>query len=285
LQNAESPEEFGRQWAQVCDAFDLILDCPENVSVLRQTVLQLAVQGQLVRQEPEDEPARKLVERIRKEKNEVDNSMMKNLNDYTGGKQPFSIPNNWTFIKLHQICKNITDGDHQPPPKITKGVPFIVISNISDGKLDLNTMRYVTKEYFDQITESRKPHFGDILYTVTGSYGIPVIVNVEKEFCFQRHIGLIKPSKNIDLRYLFWTLKSPLTFEQSQKSCTGIAQPTVSLGSLRNFVIPLPPLAEQHRIVAKIDALMALCDELEARLKERARVQGRLAEVVSSDTP
>ena len=72
LQNATHPAEFERQWAQVCDAFDLILDCPENVAVLRQTILQLAVQGRLVRQEPGDEPASVLIEKIRKEKDQFD---------------------------------------------------------------------------------------------------------------------------------------------------------------------------------------------------------------------
>ena len=98
------------------------------------------------------------------------------------------------------------------------------------------------------------------MFTVTGSYGIPVKVNCNEQFCFQRHIALMKLLINWD--YLFYALKSPVIKSQCDATATGTAQKTVGLKSLRSMVIPLPPLAEQKRIVAKLEEILPLCERL-----------------------
>ena len=108
---------------------------------------------------------------------------------------------------------------------------------------------------YERIAESN-----DILFSVTGSYGIPVIVDCMQKFCFQRHIALIKGMININ--YLYFLLKSPVVKVQCDKVATGTAQKTVGLKSLKNIVIPLPPLAEQKRIVEKLEQLLPLCERL-----------------------
>ena len=94
---------------------------------------------------------------------------------------------------------------------------------------------------------------GDVLYTVTGSFGIPIHVNEAREFCFQRHIGLIRPAENTDSKWLFWLLLSPQVFQQAKESATGAAQLTVSLKSIRNFNVPSMSLAEQKKIARVLD--------------------------------
>ena len=98
------------------------------------------------------------------------------------------------------------------------------------------------------------------MFTVTGSYGIPVKINCDQPFCFQRHIALLKLL--IDWDYLFYALKSPVIKSQCDDIATGTAQKTVGLKSLRSMVLPLPPLAEQKRIVAKLEEILPLCERL-----------------------
>ena len=121
--------------------------------------------------------------------------------------------------------------------------------------------RYVSDEYYNNLDDNRKPVIDDILFTVTGSYGIVMKVNTDREFCFQRHIALLKPLY-VDSDFLVHWLRTPLVFEQCKTTATGTAQKTVGLTSLKNIIIPLPPLSEQKRIVEKIEELMQYCDKL-----------------------
>ncbi len=172
-----------------------------------------------------------------------------------------------TMLKtLDEITIIITDGDHQAPPKTETGIPFIVISNISNGTLDLTrSTRFVPDTYFEEIKEYRKPQFDDILYTVTGSIGIPVLVDTNEPFSFQRHIGLIRPDKRfIFPKFLFYALKSDNIYKQALNAATGTAQLTIPLSGIRKFVINCPPLEEQKRIVKRIDTLFNGIEKLEA---------------------
>ena len=89
---------------------------------------------------------------------------------------PFELPEGWEWCRLSTISQYISDGDHQPPPQTDDGIPFLVISNVSNGFLDFTSTRYVSPDYYNGIAEYRKPCKGDLLFTVTGSYGIPVLV-------------------------------------------------------------------------------------------------------------
>ena len=189
-------------------------------------------------------------------------------------------------MSLAEVCETITDGDHQPPPKSTQGVPFVTISNITDDhELNFRNTFFVPESDYSTLNESRKPRAGDILYTVTGSYGIPVLVPPQVRFCFQRHIALIRTGPRLLNRFLWSLLASPFMLQQGHDAATGVAQKTVSLNSLRNFKVPLPPLATQRSIVTEIEAeqtLVAANRELIARFDQKikaalARVWGDVA--------
>jgi len=280
LQNAENPEEFGRQWAQVCDAFEMILDCPENVAVLRQTILQLAVQGRLVPQEPGDQPAGKLVERIRKEKErlvkEGKATRDKRLEPITREDIKQNIPPNWALTRLGEIA------EYNAERKISS-------NEISEDSwvfdledIEKDTSRILQKvRYKDRQSLSTKSKFkkGDILYGKLRPYLNKVVVADDDGYC-TTEIVPIRPYLDIDPKYLMYALKTPDFLAYVNSKTYGIKMPRLGTVDAINTIIPLPPLAEQHRIVAKVDALMALCDALEARLKERSTVQGRLAGAV-----
>lgn len=234
------------------------------LSDMQKSILQMAIQGKLVEQRPAEGTAEELYKQIQEEKQKLiavgKIKKQKPLPEITDDEKPFDIPEGWKWVRLADICKSIADGDHQAPPQVPVGIPFLVISNISSGTIDFSNTRYVPKEYFDKLSPERIAENGDLLFTVTGSYGIPVQIIDCPSFCFQRHMALLKGQ--IDGNYLYNLLKSPLVKAQCDKIATGTAQKTVGLLSLKNIAIPLPPLAEQQRIVAKLEEILPLCDKL-----------------------
>jgi len=162
---------------------------------------------------------------------------------------------------LEDYVKSVTDGDHQAPPKSDIGIPFLVISDVAKGKLNFLNTRFVPQEYYEKISFDRKPEKGDLLFTVTGSYGIVVPVNIDCKFCFQRHIGLIKTLNTSE--YLLHLLKSSYIKGQCDEFATGTAQKTVGLETLRSFLLPIPPFAEQQRIVIEIEKWFSLIELIE----------------------
>ena len=231
---------------------------------MKKSVLQCAIQGKLVEQRPEEGTGEELYRQIQVEKQKLIKAGKikkdKPLPEIAEDEIPFDIPESWVWVRLSDLCKSISDGDHQPPPQVSNGIPFLVISNVSSGTIDFSNTRYVSKEYFGALSADRIAEKGDILFTVTGSYGIPVKVDCDQAFCFQRHIALLKLL--IDWDYLFFALKSPAIKLQCDAIATGTAQKTVGLKSLRSIILPLPPLAEQKRIVAKLEEILPLCERL-----------------------
>ena len=231
---------------------------------MKKSLLQYAIQGKLVEQRPEEGTAEELFTQIQEQKQRIiaekKINKEKPLPEITEEEKPFDIPESWKWVRLLDVCKTVADGDHQAPPQVPSGIPFLVISNISKGNLDFSNTRYVTQEYFDSLAYDRIAESNDILFSVTGSYGIPVIVDCEQKFCFQRHIALIKGMININ--YLWLLLGSPVVKAQCDKVATGTAQKTVGLKSLKSIVVPLPPLVEQKRIVEKLEQLLPLCERL-----------------------
>ena len=178
---------------------------------------------------------------------------------------------NWKEGKLLELASSITDGDHMPPPKAASGIPFITISNIGkrNNQIDFSDTFSVSLNYYQKLKDNRKPKRGDILYTVTGSYGIPVLIESDIEFCFQRHIGLIRPNENTNSKWLFYWILSPQAIKQAHDTATGAAQKTVSLKALRNFVVPVMSTDQQETIVHKLDALSTETKKLETIYKQK----------------
>lgn len=163
----------------------------------------------------------------------------------------------WVVKKMKDICIVVTDGDHLPPPKSDDGIPFITISDIDKDShcICFDDTMFVPRTYYEKLKDYKKAKPGDILYTVTGSYGIPIIVKENKDFCFQRHIGLLRPSNEVEPEYLSAWCSSPDGKQQADREATGIAQKTVSLTSLRNFNVPVPPIELQRCFAQKVQAI------------------------------
>ena len=164
----------------------------------------------------------------------------------------------WKEYKLEEVCKSIADGDHMPPPKSDKGIPFVTISNIVDNRLDFSNTHFVPQSYYDGLDDKRRPHVGDTIYSVVGTFGKPVYVKEEKPFVFQRHIAILRPDESkIVPQFLFYSLLSPQFYRKADVMAIGAVQRTISLTSLRNATIQLPSLEIQSKIVDMLSSLDA----------------------------
>ncbi|EHD0094579.1 restriction endonuclease subunit S [Vibrio vulnificus] len=254
----------------------------------RQSVLKDAVTGKLTEQWREQnadklEPAEHLLERILDERRasweaeqlkafEEKGKAPKNDKWKDKYKEPVlpndgvetDFPTSWQVVSPDMIFASVTDGDHQAPPKVSDGIPFLVIGDVNTGEIKFGDKRFVPQEYYDAIKDERKPEKGDLLYTVVGSYGIPVKVETENPFCVQRHIAILKPSLEIIRDFYFHVFNSGFVYSQATAVATGTAQKTVSLGGLRSFKLPLPPITEQEKIAEILAEKLNMANKTEA---------------------
>lgn len=189
-------------------------------------------------------------------------------------------------IPLRDLTDKITDGTHQSPKWAPEGVPFLFVSNLTGGSIDFTTHKFVSNDTHAELTRNTSIARGDVLYTAVGSYGIPVVVETDQPFIFQRHIAHIKPKRGLlEPHFLRGALSSTRLRRVADRVARGVAQKTVTLGELAKFEIPDIPMSQQCEyasIVKKIEILreehrahLATLDELFASLQHRA-FQGEL---------
>lgn len=171
----------------------------------------------------------------------------------------------WEKVKLIDCCVSIADGDHQPPPKSDSGIPFVTIANIVNNQFDFKNSMFVPESYYEKLDYKRKAKKNDILYSVVGSFGIPVFIKDDKPFVFQRHIAILRPNKKVNARFLYYKMLSRNFYMKADAAAIGAAQRTVSLTSLRNIEIIVPPMETQRRIA---DVLSAYDDLIENNRKQ-----------------
>ncbi len=238
---------------------------------LCKTILTLAVHGKLVPQDPNDEPAEALLRRVDDEREQLVKAKKIRRQDLLGPVAddaiPFDIPDSWQWRYLADVCFLITDGAHHTPQYQEFGVPFLSVKDVSGGTIDFSDTRYIAEDAHRDLCKRCKPELGDILLTKVGTTGIAVTVDDSREFSIFVSLALLKFSQpNLDRRYLKHLINSPFVKQQSADNTQGIGNKNLVLRLINRFTVPIPPLAEQRRIVAKVDELMALVDELETQL-------------------
>jgi type I restriction enzyme S subunit len=252
---------------------------------LRQQILQDAVQGKLVPQDPNDELATKLLERIKSEKEKLIKEKKikkeKPLPEIKPEEIPFEIPVNWVWCRLRDTCTKITDGTHHSPPnKETGAFKYVTAKNIKDYGIDLNNITFISEEVHKQIFARCNPEHGDILYIKDGATtGIVAINNLKEQFSMLSSVALIKVPISISNKYLMYLMRSPYFYQATRKDMYGVAITRVTLEKIQNSLIALPPLSEQKQIVSKIEQLMKLCDELEHTILQNKKYTQDLLQV------
>jgi type I restriction enzyme S subunit len=255
---------------QLLQHFDILVETPDAVEKLRNLVLDFAVRGRLVPQIHSDENAGILLEKIRKAKDAlVVSKTIRGFEEpqpFKEEKMLFNLPSSWRWCRLESLCTKITDGTHYTPSYIFDGVPFLSVKDLTGGSIDFGRVKYISQEEHEVLTKRCKPEYLDMLFTKVGTTGIAKVIDVRREFSIFVSIALLKyPQQYIFPHFFELLLNSPVVRKQSEENTQGIGNKNLVLKSIRSFLIPLPPLDEQKRIVTKVEELLALCDELEAR--------------------
>jgi len=263
---------------KLTEGFNLLATAPDGIKRLRELILNLAVQGKLVPQDPSDEPASELLKQIRAEKQRLiaEGKIKKDkpLLAIGDDEKPFALPEGWEWVRLNDAY-DVRDGTHDSPKYHLAGFPLVTSKNLYTGKLDLSDVKLISEADYLQIAVRSKVDRGDVLFAMIGSIGNPVLVDVDIEFAI-KNVALFKyySSSLSKPEYLLLLLK--VAAVRLKADAAGGVQSFVSLGGLRKFLCALPPLAEQSRIVAKVEELMALCDALETRGQLEAEQHARL---------
>jgi type I restriction enzyme S subunit len=284
---SETPEEFNQHWDFIAEHFDLLFQTPEHVAPLRQSILELAVRGKLTRREAGDESAGELLKRISEEKKSlIENGELRKEKPPLPNKEdekPFELPKGWEWVKLIEISQLITDGTHKTPDYQPKGVPFISVNNMLGDKISFSRAKYISQEEHVELTKRCKPEKGDILLGKVASVGVCDVVNADFEFSIFVQIALIKLFKNeINSYYLKYAIMSKTIQSQIARFASGTTIKYIGINKINLLDIPLPSLAEQERIVKRVEQLLSLCDALEARLQSAEEERGRLVAAVMS---
>jgi type I restriction enzyme S subunit len=245
--------------------FNRISDAPDAIPRLRLFILDLAIRGKLVEQDSDDAIASAEPVYIGRERRE----------DVTS---PYKIPSSWQFRDLRSISDQITDGEHATPPRIQEQqIPLVTAKNVRDGFMDFSKTDWVSFETATRAWRRCRPTAGDILLVCVGATtGRLCVLREPKDMVLVRSVALIRPSLISNVDYLALALRSPMVQSQIWKKVKVSAQPCLYINRMNSLSIPVPPVSEQRRIVAKVEELMGLCDQLEAAQRERKNRQDRL---------
>jgi type I restriction enzyme S subunit len=229
--------------------------------------------GRLVPQDPNDEPASELLKRIQAEKAKLvaEGKIKKDkpLPEIGEDEKPFGLPVGWEWVRWNSIAKKIGDIDHKMPETVKDGIPYVSPRDFYPGnRIDFDAAKRISLDDFKSLASKIQPEVGDIIYPRYGTIGENRLVDDSREFLASYSCCVIKTLLGfIDPNYQFCFSISECCRAQAKAAENKTTQANVGIKSIQEFAVPLPPLPEQHRIVAKVDELMALCDQLAARLK------------------
>ena len=254
-------ERYGEAWTKL-EEFNKKF--PDD---MKKSILQQAIQGKLVEQRPEEGTGEELYQRIQAEKQKLikDGKLKKEkpLPEITEDEIPFEIPESWKWVRLGNVCSKVVDGDHNPPTGCGTQTDYMMLSakNINNDRLvQLNDAKYLSKEPFIKEDERTNVRKDDIFLTTVATLGRSCVYQGGYNICFQRSVTVITTLiLNYFLKYVF---DSPYVQNSMNREATGTAQKGFYLKQLVALPVPIPPLDEQKRIVAKIEGLLPLCEKL-----------------------
>ena len=223
--------------------------------LLKSKLLDLAMRGKLVDQDPNDEPANVLLDKIKAEKDQlVKEKKIKSLPEITDDEKPFDIPDSWEWVRLGDVL-DVRDGTHDTPKYVSEGVPLITAKNLRNGEIDFSNIKYISENDAIKINERSQVSEGDVLFAMIGTIGNPVLVRTRNNFSI-KNVALLKQiaflNMNFVCQYILGSTKLLM------KNASGGNQKFISLKKINKLPFPLPPLSEQSRIVSKLEQLFTL---------------------------
>lgn len=283
--SSQSPHELQTAWTRLADNFRRLFHAPEDVTQLRNLILDLAIHGLLVHQLDADEPIAKWLSDIAAKKAGLAKQKLIAkqiaLTDISEEEYPFPLPKGWAFVRLAQITNKIGSGSTPRGGRevyIKVGIPFLRSQNIWNDGLRMDDVACITAEEHERMSGTTVLG-NDILLNITGaSLGRCALVPSDfGEANVSQHVTIIRPTDPEVREYLHLCILSPYTQAMIWNRQVGMAREGLSKKVLEQFEIPLPPLAEQRRIVDRVTELMRFCDVLESQLRHANIVAERLA--------
>lgn len=276
-------------------SFGHIADAPGGVDKLRTLVLSLAVRGALSSHDPA-EAGSKVVERIaEQERAGVAGAAgaIRGAEPVAADEMPYSLPTGWAWAHLRDVLLKLTDGTHHSPQNGPIGDhPYISAKNVKDGYMLLDDLTFVSSADHEGIWARCDPRPGDVLFVKDGATtGNAALVELDVPFSMLSSVAQLRPAPGLNARYLLIAMRSPGIRRALRSGMAGSAITRTTLAKLGKVLLPIPPSAEQARVVNQVDALMALCDDLEgqqalrteARTALAASLLSQLAEAESGD--
>jgi len=282
LANAANQRKFTKASQRIANYFDTLFTTEQSLDQLKQSVLQLAAIGKLVSQNPNDEPASVLLEKIAKEKArliEEEGLRTKAKTQIDPDEEYINRQPGWEYCRLGNLAKFI-DYRGRTPRKTEFGVPLITAKNVRFGHISRDPQEFISEDEYDIWMTRGFPRVGDILFTTEAPLGNVAIVDIQEKFalaqrviCFQLHDPNIAP-------FLRILIMSQSFQRQLIDKATGMTATGIKSAKLKEIPVPIPPLAEQHRIVAKVDELMFISDDLKDRLTDIQTTKVQLADSI-----
>ena len=284
LVDAVDTQSTQQAWSRMAEHFDTLFITDVSIDELKQTILQLAVMGRLVPQDPDEEPASVMLERAAEERAQLIKEgkikRQKPLSPITNKEQKFHLPDGWAVERFGNLAIIERGGSPRPIKSFltdeSDGLNWIKIGDTDiGGKYITSTKEKIIKE---GLSKTRMVFPGDFLLTNSMSFGRPYITKIEG--CIHDGWLRISPATLIDKDYLYWLLSSPYVKKALTDLAAGAVVQNLNSDKVREVMILVPPTMEQHRIVAKVDELMALCDAIKARIQETQATQAYLADAI-----
>lgn len=290
LTESQNAEELAESWARISQHFDTLFTTEASIDALKQTILQLAVMGKLVPQDPNDEPASELLKRIEQEKAQLVKEgkikKQKPLPPISDEEKPFELPKGWEWCKFGLLSEFINGdrGTNYPNKNeyVDSGIPWINTGHIEkDGTLTVSDMNYITQKKFDEL-RGGKIQCGDLVYCLRGAtFGKTSFVSPYKIGAIASSLMIIRPFITQFGLFFYNYLTSPFGKSQVFRFDNGSAQPNLSANSVMLYAFPCPPLDEQLRIYNKVQELFGICESLKTNIQSTQQTQLHLADALT----
>ncbi|EDR5421037.1 restriction endonuclease subunit S [Salmonella enterica] len=290
LTDSQNADELTENWARISEHFDTLFTTEPSIEALKQTILQLAVMGKLVPQDPNDEPASELLKRIAQEKAQLvkDGKIKKQkpLPPISDKEKPFEVPEGWEWCKFGLISEFINGdrGSNYPNKNeyVVHGIPWINTGHIEkNGTLSITDMNFITEKKFNEL-RSGKIQSGDLVYCLRGAtFGKTAFVKPYESGAIASSLMIIRPFIREMGEYIYNYLISPFGRSQIFRFDNGSAQPNLSANSVMLYAFACPPLQEQFRIHKKITELFHMCDNLKLQTQSAQQTQLHLADALT----
>lgn len=285
LTSADSRSGKGKDARFFLNSSSRLITRDEHVSSVRQAILELAVRGKLIRQDPTNELTADLLttsDQVRKEVSTQDRRASAIRQELLGSDLRWPVPESWEWRGFADLVLFI-DYRGKTPNKVLSGVRLITAKNIRRGFVSLDPEEFISEEEYDQWMTRGLPAAGDVLFTTEAPMGNAAVVRITEKFALAQRTINFRSYGSIDPDFLVLQLLSAPFQGILEKTATGLTAKGIKAAKLKRLPITVPPLAEQRRIVAKVEQLMALCDELRETLTSGQIERGRLLDVLLHD--